>query len=320
MKKQLKNNWIKKILIFRTEHIGDYILSLNAINTIIEKFPNAQIDIVVGPWNKNLVESTKGVNDVFIFDNPLIKRNFNYFCSIKLIFSKQFFNIVNFIKKINKKNYDLIISFSNRKITSFFLKFLKTKRKIDGSKYVFGEIFESERIKKVLQKNGFLAKSKKSDFLLKKEDKKVVNNFLTKNKLKEKTFLILHPISPLGEKNWSLKKWNQVVSNLKSEKFLIIGTKKEKKEISNNFKLKNCINVAGNFNLMQTYYLISKSKRFLGIDSGPMHFANLANIPIIALFGATNEKIWGPTGKKDKVLKKENIEEIKFEEVLKIIK
>jgi heptosyltransferase-2 len=35
---------------------------------------------------------------------------------------------------------------------------------------------------------------------------------------------------------------------------------------------------------------------FFGVDSGPMHMAAAAGIPVVALFGPTDERKWGPWG------------------------
>ena len=319
MKKQSGNNLVKKLLIIRGEHIGDYVLSLPALRTIRENFPKARIDIVIGPWNKGLAKATPYINRIIIFDNPLVKRNLTYPKILKsLIFDFNKFR--RFFRKINKEDYDLLISFSNRKYNKLFLKFVKAKKKISGTEFDFGEIKEKKRIKRLCEKIN-LKFRRKAKLSYSKKDRNLVDKFLKSRNLKEKNFFVLHPLSPLKEKDWPLEKWKEVLNKL-NMKTLVIGTEREgkkiEKEICNGSG--NIINATGKFNLVQTIYLISISKRFLGIDSGPMHLAELTDVPVFALFGPTNEKIWGPCGKKDKVIKKGNINDISVEEVLKEIK
>jgi heptosyltransferase III len=310
---------IKKILFLRMEHIGDYSLSLKALKALREHFPNSKIDVVVGPWNKAFAEATPYINDIIIFNNFLVKRNLRYSEIILKLF-KNLFKFRKFFKKINRNNYDLIFSLSDRKYNKIFLKFFKLKYKISGTSYPNPGINENQRIINFLEMNGLGIKDYSVGLNYSKGDKKKVDGFLKKNKLND--FWVLHPLSPLKEKNWALENWKTILDNL-NKKVLVIGTEKEKNIIDKKIFGKNVINAAGKFNLVQTTYLISKSKRFLGIDSGPMHLANLVKIPILALFGSEKfspYKIWAPNNSTDKVIKGKNINEITVNKVLKELK
>lgn len=56
------------------------------------------------------------------------------------------------------------------------------------------------------------------------------------------------------------------------------------------------INMAGKTTLRELMALISICNAFLTNDSGPMHIASALGIPIVALFGSTNEVKTGPYG------------------------
>ena len=52
---------------------------------------------------------------------------------------------------------------------------------------------------------------------------------------------------------------------------------------------------------------MKKSDLFIGNDSGLMHLATACNLPTIALFGPTNDVVYGPWGKNNIVIRtKEN--------------
>lgn len=314
MKKQ--KDKIKKILLLRTEHIGDYILSIPAIKVLREQFPKARIDLVVGPWNKELAEATPYIDKAIIFNNPLIERNITY---IKLLKELTFglLKYLKFFRKINKENYNLLINFSNRKISNLFLKFIKADVKISGTEKGVRRIQEDKRCLELVHGENDTGRI---HLKFTENQKKKVEKFIKTNRLNK--FYIIHPITPITEKNWPIERWAKICKKL-NKNFVFIGSKKEKDNISKLIKdnnLDNCYNSAGLFSLLETFYLIEKSEKFIGLDSGPLHLAKLTKTPIIAIFGPTDEKIWGPIRKADKTIKKEDIQDISIEEVLKLIK
>ena len=49
--------------------------------------------------------------------------------------------------------------------------------------------------------------------------------------------------------------------------------------------------------------LLSRSKVFLGNDSGITHLAAACDVPTVALFGPTDPGIWGPRGRRVKIVR-----------------
>ena len=310
----------RKILIFRTEHIGDYAISLPFIKAIREKYLLAKIDLVVGPWNKEFAESTPYVDNIIIWDNPLVKRH------IKIL---DFLNPVNIIKiisfftKVRREKYDFVIAFSNRKFIKAIIKFFKANRKVAGFDYLENES-EVERLDRMMSSLGIKKSNTPIKLKLTKNKEKGVENI---TRIPARARIVIHPLTPLEEKNWSLENWAELINKLneKNEKiiFCIIGTEKDREKIefliSKLISKEHVINLAGKLNIAQTIRLISKSSLIIGGDSGPVHFAELTNTPILALFGPTDERRWGFTKKANRIIKKSKMEEISIEEVLEKI-
>ena len=66
------DNWLRQdrphILLLKLDHIGDFIITLDAFAMIRDSWPNAQIDLVCGSWNKSLAEETRLFDKVFCCD------------------------------------------------------------------------------------------------------------------------------------------------------------------------------------------------------------------------------------------------------------
>lgn len=316
----MRLNNVKKILLFRTEHIGDYALSLPFIKTIRENYSSAKIDLVVGPWNREFAEATPYVDNVIIWDNPLVKRHIKIIDFLK---PKNIFSVLSFFKQIRKNRYDLALAFSNRKFIKILIKFFKADKKIAGFDYLKNES-ENDRFDRMIFSLGMKKKKNPIKLKLTKDKEGEIDNIF---KNTEENKIVIHPITPLDEKNWSLKNWAKLINEIhkknKKVTFFIIGVEKDRSEIEKliaDAKSKEkVINLAGKLNIAQTIKLIFKSNLMIGGDSGPVHFAELTNTPILALFGPTNEKMWGPHRSIDKIIKKEKINEISVSEILKWI-
>ena len=93
-------------LIFRTDRIGDFLLTIILINSIKRNDPNSFITVISSKKNYHFIKSFKIINDVIILKNSLIDK-------IKLV------------KKLRSNYYDNIIVHDSKKRSSIISLFLK---------------------------------------------------------------------------------------------------------------------------------------------------------------------------------------------------
>jgi len=111
--------------------------------------------------------------------------------------------------------------------------------------------------------------------------------------------VILHAGASKVRKHWPNENWISLVRHLQSEGYspVLIGAG-EIDSFTNstiNSALENPIpNLVNKLGLVNLAGLLSKAMFFIGNDSGPMHLATAIGVPAIAIFGPTNDKIWGP--------------------------
>lgn len=320
----METKQLKKILVFRTEHIGDYVLTIPPLKSLRRQFPNAEITVVIGSWNKELAEATPYVDKTIIFDNPLAKRHLSP-TDIFNSFTFKLNGLISLIKDIRKEKYGLLIVFSNRKFNKVFIPFIKADKKIYDFKFDDNKN-DKERYAELLKKIPVKKIYTSADLKYSYEDKRLIEKIFSKYKGKKK--IIINAITPLEEKNWSFEKWGALI-NLLLEKdknliFFLTGSQNQKEGLDKIIKKvkskKNVVNLAGKTSLAQQALLTKKSDLFLGCDSGPKQLAEqLTNTPTISLFGPTNEKMWGPSRKIDKIIKKDTMNQISVEEVFPVV-
>ncbi|HRE18621.1 MAG TPA: putative lipopolysaccharide heptosyltransferase III [Rhodocyclaceae bacterium] len=65
---------------------------------------------------------------------------------------------------------------------------------------------------------------------------------------------------------------------------------------------KPVISLAGGLTIKDMAALSASARLFIGVDSAPMHIAAAVGTPVVALFGPSGEKQWGPWGVPHKVV------------------
>ncbi|MGD9947744.1 MAG: glycosyltransferase family 9 protein [Desulfobulbus sp.] len=64
---------------------------------------------------------------------------------------------------------------------------------------------------------------------------------------------------------------------------------------------------AGKLSLTESVALLKRSTAYVGLDTGPMHIAAMAGIPVVALFGPTHPERVGPYGVRQKILRADDV-------------
>ena len=70
-------------------------------------------------------------------------------------------------------------------------------------------------------------------------------------------------------------------------------------------RIPDIVDLTGKLGLRQLYAVLKKADLFVGIDSGVMHLASAADVPLVALFGPTDPFYVGPQNTKSIVARKD---------------
>ena len=64
----------KRVLLFRLERIGDFLMTLGAIRAVRTRLPEAELHLVVGGWNAPLAHCMRAIDAVETLDVPWLSR------------------------------------------------------------------------------------------------------------------------------------------------------------------------------------------------------------------------------------------------------
>ena len=245
-------------LIFRTDRIGDFLLTIILINSIKRNDPNSNISLVSSTKNHDYIKSFKNVDEVIILKNNLLDK-------IKLI------------HKLRSVYYDKIIvhDAKNRSsIISFFLKYgLKIKPNndlnisyIDSIKEIISKLnfdFIESDLNTLKNREHNFAEDLNEDFILLHFDEKwIYDDYIS----------VYTNIEPLKDELISFIDLLLTITN----KRLVITTGIRSPNILNdiiNIGLNSRVKVYKKLDFLDLEILISKSKLLISCHGSVSHVA-----------------------------------------------
>ena len=105
-----------------------------------------------------------------------------------------------------------------------------------------------------------------------------------------------------SQKRWPVMRWRQLadkmITHYPEVNLILYGTAKDRgitQQVAEALPADRVTNLAGKTNLLEFFDRIQECRLILCNDTGGMHLANAAGVPVIALFGPTNPIRTGPT-------------------------
>ncbi|MDD2752450.1 MAG: lipopolysaccharide heptosyltransferase II, partial [Candidatus Omnitrophica bacterium] len=302
-----------RILIVRTDRIGDVILSTPVIKALKVKYPFSFIAMMVAPAAKDIVEGNPYLDEVIIYDKDA--KHKGWFASMK------------FARNLKRKKFDLavILHPTNRvHLVTFFagikrrigynrkLGFLLTDRITHTKQY--GEKHELEYNLDLLKVLGIEAQDRDLFMPLKKESENWVDELFKEKGIKqEDRLLAIHPAASCPSKIWPHERFAEVADRLVDKygfKVLVVGGPKDitlAQDVTGHM-LHEAINLAGKTSVSQLASVLKRCRLFISNDSGPVHIGSAVEVPVISIFGRNQKGLsplrWGPVGQKDKIAQK----------------
>lgn len=304
----------RRILITRTDRIGDVVLSTPVIKALREKYPQAYIAMIVAPYARDVVDANPYLDEVIVYDKDIKHRS--WWRSFK------------FASRLKKKKFDLALTLhpTNRAhILTFlaaiprrlgydrkfgFLNNLRVKHeKQDGLKH------EAEYNLDLLKKLGISGNSADLFVPIKAESEEWVSRLLEENGIKgSDKLLAVNPGASCPSKIWPAENFARAAAELARKygfKVLVLSGPKDTHLADAVIRgLSGAgLNLSGKTSVSRLASLLKRCALFISNDSGPVHIASSLGVPVISIFGRNQPGLsprrWGPLGKKGKYLHKD---------------
>lgn len=97
-------------------------------------------------------------------------------------------------------------------------------------------------------------------------------------------------------KRWPVDRFREIVERGIRDglKFVLLGQTEGVPELENRFPASSFINLSGRTTLAQMIAVTRRCDLFLSADTGPSHIAQACGVPVVVLFGPSNDAEFGP--------------------------
>jgi ADP-heptose:LPS heptosyltransferase len=296
---------VQSILTIHQGALGDFILALPVLETLRKAFPQAKSVIMGYPRILELAEERFYAEKILPIDQRGMATFFVREGSLDASLS-QFFGTFDLVVVFGKDGEGTVIG-NLRRVCQGRILHINSFPTWDERVHLVDHLLRQ------IAQYGLPVSSFNPRLHLKQSDREWAEDFWRGKRLaseERSRMIILHPGSGSKKKVWPLERFLELACHLQdhfSSKLLIVLGPAEGLEVQKAFERMgpNRPILAKGLSLLQLASVMEGSWFFIGNDSGVSHMAAALGIPIIAIFGPTDPKVWSPRGEKVCVIRKE---------------
>lgn len=288
---------IKRILVARTDKIGDLVLSIPSFFMLKKMYPNAELIVLVRGYNADIVRNLSYIDRVIKIDG----------------FTKD-----ELLEKIAYFKADVFIALYNDSYIASLAKASKAKIKIGpisklSSFFTYNKGIRQQRSKSIKNEAEYnldlVAKLDKERYdeifelntkiELSEENRNVANLYFSENNINGKV-LVVNPFMGGSAKNITDEQYINILKKVKQETpnlNMIITCHISDEERAEKLRLalaqENIFVFANGASILNTAAIIERANVYFGGSTGPTHIAGALGKKIVAIY--PNKKTQSPT-------------------------
>ncbi|NQT89745.1 MAG: lipopolysaccharide heptosyltransferase II [Candidatus Omnitrophica bacterium] len=296
---------VNRIVVLRTDRIGEVLLCTPVIEALKWRFPEAAITFVTSSYSADVISGRSDVEEVITFST--INRDVSIQEAITLgsVLKKLSFDMAVVLNPHRALHIAVFLAGIRYRL-GFNRKwgFLLNYKLNDTSSE--GGMHEVDYNLGLLRAFGIAAGRLAPSFPVRDRDDTYVDDLLLQHLvIREGKLVVVHPGSSNPAKKWPAESFRDVVRQLVASnvRVVAIGDKAEgplcNKILSGSNK-SYVANFAGFLSVKQLGAMMKKADLCISNDNGPMHVAAAVGTKVVAVFGrntpGTSPKRWGPYG------------------------
>lgn len=296
----------RRLLAVSLADIGDLILTTPAIAALRHSFPDAQLDVLTTSHAAPILDGTG------LADNVILFNKFAFDHPSDLLRPANLAEGWRLGRQLRLGRYDMVLIFHHLTTQFGALKYAALALATGASQRLGLDNGKGWFLTDRVDDRGFgakhqveywmdvagLAGAKSADWRLHVGVSAADRDWARDHLPAGVTLVAIHPGSGgySMARRWEPEKFAEVANALaeKGQRIVLVGGPKDGAEGVIREMKPAPVNLVGQTTLGQLAAVLSSCQLYIGADSGIMHLAAAMEIPVVALYGPSNDRAWGP--------------------------
>ena len=302
---------MRKILLVRTDRIGDTLLTLPVVKPIKERWPDCKIDFLARTYTHPILKNVKEIGQILNYDPEGVHRGIR---GHQLLATE-----------IQQQNYEAAILFYPRFGLTSALWWAGIPRRIGTSHRWYSFLLtdrvqqsRKECLKHEAEYNLDLLEPLIQDLpsevpqfrlAIPEKTKRELQEILTANDILGK-YIVVHPGNGDSAPNLSLDQYRTIIQqiSLSGIRVVLTGVNSEKEyneSLKTDLSKNNITDLTGTLNLEQMIALLSEACGLITTSTGPAHIASSVGTPVATFYCPAiphTPDRWGPLENLERVI------------------
>ncbi|MGE5195968.1 MAG: putative lipopolysaccharide heptosyltransferase III [Anaerolineae bacterium] len=298
---------VRRILVVKMRHHGDVLLTSPVFTNLKKYLQNVEIDALLYQETLPMLEGHPAISEFLLYDRSWKKLN---------IFKRMGRELM-LLKRIRKKKYDLVLNLTEGDRgaiaalaagSRYRVGFDPQGKGFKGKKNVYSHLVKHchqprhtvEKQLDALRRLGIfpLENERELLFYVPEDAKEKMRKRLKEQEIDLRRAVVIHPVSRWRFKCLPARTIIDLIRKLQREGWhpVLSGSAdpQEMNDLAGICEQTSACSFAGQMSLKELGALLSLSACLICVDSVPLHMASALKTPVVAFFGPTSEKNWGP--------------------------
>ena len=298
---------LKRVLVVKLRHHGDVLLSSPVFQVLKNRAPHAEIDALVYADTKEMLAGHPAISRVHGIDREWKRQG------LLLQARREAF----LLQTLRERGYQLLVHLTDHPRGAWLSQLLRPRASVAPVRDAwlwracFSHCFPLPRTTPRHTVEANLDALRRIGIYPDEDEKRLVmvpgpeaqskvDALLAQHDLAHRGFLQVHPTSRWLFKAWTDERNAELLRLLARDGHRIVLTgapTPRERAIAGRILERAGVPVtdfSGQLSLREMAALSGRARLFFGVDSAPMHIAAAMGTPVVALFGPSGEKQWGP--------------------------
>lgn len=311
MSKPIDGSKLKRILITRTDRMGDVILSTPVFYELKKKYPHIYLAVLVSKGTEEIITGNPWIDQVIVYDKAERKRGLRSHLRFVSELKRQRFDAAIHLNPTNRVHLlSWLAGISFRIGYNVKYRFALTHSMAETKQY--GRRHEADCNFDLL---GFIQVSRPDEFRLyfplKEKDEHDLRQIFPEY---SRPYFVFHPSASCPSKIWPPERFAELADELARKQGVLPVVIGEGMGTEHAYQMEaameeSAVNLSGRLTVGMLGWLLKGARLLISNDSGPVHAASAVGTPVISIFGRNrvglNPARWKPISKNGSYIQKD---------------